>query len=212
MFSDFVKIFAISGVVFSFGFGLWRTMRSEYESEKILDLSLRIFISWIFWGLAAFLVLKRAVGIYEWAGFLGALLTLRQVTLKYEWDFWEWLDSIIPRTVLGLGFGYLILRPDWLGLALWGSMTLIWLIQLAVSVNYRSFAWYKSGKMGLVGLLGIIGWAIVQIAFAGTRLSEIYWGDISVSQIVCGFVISITLVTLYLRSGRKLNTWPTKNK
>lgn len=179
-------------------------MRSEYESEKILELQLRLLVGWMFWGLSAYLILKRAVGIYEWSGFLGALLTLWQVSRKFEWDFWEWLDAVIPRTIMGLGFGYLVLRPDWFGLALWGSMALIWLVLLVVSHKYRSFSWYKSGKMGLVGLLGIVGWGVTQIAFAGTRQSEIYWGDISVSQIVCGFVIPFTLVTLYLRSGRKL--------
>lgn len=187
-------------------------MRSEYESEKILDLELRVLLGWIFWGMTAFLILKRSLGLYEWAGFLGGLWALRLVTNKYEWDFWEWLDGVVPRVIVMLGLCYPLIQFSWTRLFVGVCMQLVWVMLLVVSAKYRSFAWYKSGKMGLVGLLGILAWAVLQIAFASTRPSEIYWADISVSQIVCGFVISITLVTLYLRSGRKLNTWLTKSK
>ena len=199
-------------LIFGFGFGLWRKMRSEYESEKILELELLVFVNWLFWGLAAYLFLKRQVGLYEWSGFLGAFWATWRVINRFDWDFWEWLDALMPRLVALSGIVYVILRPSLRGLTEGIVMMIIWLGLWVVLKKYRSFRWYKSGKMGVTGLLGILAWAIVQIVVAGGRPSEIYWWDISLSQVVCGFVISITLVSLYLRSGRKINLWQTKNK
>lgn len=165
------------------GFFVWRRMREEYEEEEILKLIVLL-------GLAAGM---GAVAFRTWGAVGLGLGTMGWWCRRKKWNFWEWLDAVMP---VGLAAGALS-GLDW-----------VWAVGVGVvgvvGRTYRKWKWYRSGRPGLVGLTAVLFVAGGEITVANGSSYRLYWGGLEVAQWAGIWSVVASLVAIYLRAGRKI--------
>jgi hypothetical protein len=114
----------------------------------------------------------------EWGVVFGFLLTLGCWCYYKKWDFGEWLDH-------------------------WILVVLPWV----APVHYYAFGvWvtYESGRIGFSGLSSVILWGLTKAIVAIITPQTVYWLGLSVDQWLGVWLAVGGIVSLYLRSGRKI--------
>lgn len=143
--------------IFLFLFIFWKRLKDDYSSNII-------FAS----GLAILLGLSLGLGIskiflppwFFWMAFAGSLLGMLLMIFKYKLKFYETFESLILATIplVSIMFFKDSVTHSSLHsfLAFAASLILIFL-SYWFDLNYKSFTWYKSGKIGFAGLsIGIV--------------------------------------------------------
>lgn len=198
-------------------FILWRTLREDYPEEEIIGLTIYLTLvfltgarlSYIFFhfnkfqfSLLKWLLIGHYPGFSFWGGFCACLGLLIFWSRKKKWDFWQVVEVIIPAWFLVMvlvGTGLYLTSGEliFLGEALLG-LTLL-LFSRFLRRKYRSFVWYKSGKLGFVSCVStslfMLGKLVVEIFSRGS----LYWEGL----FPLGMAVAC-LVFLYRRSGRIL--------
>lgn len=175
----FVIYFFIALLVSSFLF--WKFYRKDFDQEDIFSHFLTIVL------------VCSVLGYFggEWAALLGFLVSLGSWCYYKKWDFGEWLDYWI-----------LIVLP-WVTIIHYYAL-IIWLAALIINKNYRNFSWYESGRMGFTGLVSIILWGIAKAVVAIVVVQKVYWLGLSVDQWLGVWIAVGSMITLFLRSGKKI--------
>jgi hypothetical protein len=190
----FGLLMSLAFVVVSFS--LWRKMREDYPEEEILTftifLSLLLVLSswgWHWWSVGGVLFITW-IGVFLWSK-------------KQEWDFWEWIDLLLPISMLIGVVATISWGPNFL---LATILLLTGFVMLGVIKRfYRRLRWYKSGRLGFVGLVGIIWWNVVWILIAKWQPSDVYWGGLKLEQWIGIWSIIAACTALYLRAGRRVS-------
>ncbi|HBC72586.1 MAG: hypothetical protein UX91_C0004G0034 [Candidatus Amesbacteria bacterium GW2011_GWB1_47_19] len=182
-------------------FGVWRKMRSEYESEKILGMSLRLTVGFAVGALAGARLVWGHWGWWWEGGAATATGMWWWLCRRREWDFWEWADAIGPWVLAaGTGISLTDAGQRWPNAIIFG---IGWVISQWVKSKYRTFRWYKSGKPGLVGLFcwmwGWLGGLVVAFPTEG----NIYWVGLKPEQWLAAWLTAAGAGAVYARAGRE---------
>jgi prolipoprotein diacylglyceryltransferase len=198
-------------------FILWRNLKEDYSEEEII--SLTIYLTLVFllgarlvhiiyhfegfqFSLLKWLLVVHYPGFSFFGGFLACLGLLVFWSKKKKWDFWQVAEVIVPTwfLVLVLVASGLYLTSGkliFLGEAFLGLLLLF--MSRFLKKNYRSFIWYKSGKLGFVSCLSTATFMMSKLMLEIFSRSSLYLEGI------LPLSIAVTcLVFLYQRSGR---TW-----
>jgi hypothetical protein len=169
---------------------MWRRLREDFTYDDVFTFTL--------WLAAAVLLGQKGDSMGVIALSAGALWWWCR---KKEWDFWELIDFV---SVVGLWlwFGSSL---AWGPGAVWDTISALLGILLAwyIRNNYRRFRWYISGKLGLVGLFVLLYFSVSQVVIAIFLPTKVYWGSLTLNQLIAAWVIAFSVVAIYLRSGRK---------
>lgn len=206
---------AIGFVIASFLF--WRRLKEDFPEEEIFTLTLWLALGGLLVSRLAYVILHSHLfiqnppalffwGKYPGFSLLGAVLgilgTLGYFGKKKDWDIWIALDALVPVClvifVLGSFGAYLSNREIfYLTFPILGVSVL--LIKKFCLVNYRSFSFYPSGKVGFLGLSSMI-------LFFSLILPLDFYKKSVLSLEAIGFlvIIVVALGFLYQRSGRKI--------
>lgn len=198
-------------------FILWRGLKEDYPEEEII--SLTIYLALIFLGGARivyiithfeefqffplrWLLPGHYPGFSFFGGFLACLGWLIFWSKRKAWDFWEIVEVLVfawfvSVALVGAGLYLISGRLIFLGEALLGLVLLPF--SLFLKKKYRTFVWYKSGKLGFVSCvltsIFMLGKLILEIISRG----GLYWEGIFLLGVaIAGVVI------LYSRSGRSI--------
>lgn len=172
-------------------FGFWRQIRDEYKEEEILSLSVLLgFSAWlgvVVWGV--------------WAGVVSIMFVIMFWARRNKWDGWELFDKL---GAIFLGCGGVI----WLMVGNWPKSAM-WLISFifikVLGTRYRSFRWYKSGKLGFVGLISLVVVALSEVFIAKHQVGDLYWAGLSISQWIGVWVAVGAATAIYIRGDRKVS-------
>lgn len=195
----------------------WKRLKDDFPSEGIFSLSLIILIMGLLLGRLIYIFsnferfgldyvswfsLEKAPGFSLSGIFLTGIFTLGLYSLKRKWDIWLVADSfLLPFliTVLVFSLSDLVLKITLARLAVVLLIFLDLLIVRRVGKNYRSFPWYKSGKVGFLACFSTIAFfgpiLVLDIFLKSGLYSEEYLN---------GLVIVLAAILLYRRSGRSL--------
>ncbi|OGC91872.1 hypothetical protein A2899_00485 [Candidatus Amesbacteria bacterium RIFCSPLOWO2_01_FULL_49_25] len=185
-----VRVSIIVAAFFVGSFGLWRGMREEHKQEEIINLALGLaglgIIGWLLVG--------------AWGILLGWILAMSWFVKRYEWSWWEWLDSVGES---GMSVG-LVLAGGWgsvkLAAVFAGGILVTWLVK----TSYRRIRWYKSGRRGAVGLAAVVCFGLAQMMVAKSSGRVIYLGGWELAQWAGLWVMIAAVTTLYLRAGHRV--------
>ena len=130
----------------------WRRLREDYASEIIFSSAfttyLLIFIAWA-------VSLRFAPGWFFWLEFLGLLLGVILSVFRFRIRFYESLESFVFSVLPMYSFMFLsdsVARSSLISFM--GFVVILAFIFLFYyfESHYKSFSWYKSGKIGFAGL------------------------------------------------------------
>lgn len=173
----------------------WRRMRLDYAEGDILSLvivlallSLVGFFAWHILSIAGVLVIP-GLGLILWCKKLG-------------WNVWEWLDTLVPISLVVAVIASLTWGPNYqiAAVVLLVGVVISWFLQK----NYRKLHWYKNGKVGFVGLTSLMWWFGSWAAIANWHVSHVYWGGLSLEAWVSIWATIAAAITLYVRGGRRI--------
>lgn len=128
-----------------FLFLFWRRLKEDYSREIVFSSAF-----WLVLGLGLGWVVAHQYfpAWVFWFEAFGALLGFSLGVFKYSLRFFETFEA----TFLAL-LPWLTLSSLWLAPVVAGFCLALILIGLYLNRRYKSFTWYKSGRIGLVGLV-----------------------------------------------------------
>lgn len=136
-----------------FSFIYWQKLKDDYSAEKIFNSQLLILISLLF----SFFLIKifNISNYWFWLSFVFLLLVQIIITLRLKFKFYESMDALIISILPLFSLVYLIDSINNSSLisflVFWFGLLCIF-IYLVLNNYYKSFTWYKSGKVGFAGI------------------------------------------------------------
>lgn len=183
-------------------FSFWRRLREDYREEEIFGLTLFILAgSLLFTWVSAF-VFGSSRPFFSLA-FLGAVLSVKLWSLRFKVNIWEVFDALSLPLLFFLLLGGIgsFLRSgnfwDWqyFGVAILGLG--VWKFS---KEKYRSFSWYKSGK------IGFLLWGVSFIVFLLLSLLAFVEGNaLYFELLILVFIALFSAVMIYLRAERNFS-------
>jgi hypothetical protein len=138
--------------VLVFLFLFWKRLKEDYASEIIFKTASSIIIGILIgWGIS----FKFFPDLFFWTSLTGALVGLIFAILKFKVKFYESLETFILSSLPWLAFVFL---EDSVGSSSLSSFLGFVAILILVfesfwlDTHYKSFTWYKSGRVGFAGL------------------------------------------------------------
>lgn len=107
--------------------------------------------------------------IFFWLCLVGAIAAITASSFRLRVRFYEVLESFVIAILPWLSFVYLldsVVNSSFISfLAFLGVLVFIYMFYL-FDVNYKSFVWYKSGKIGFAGLATLASLFLVRFVLA----------------------------------------------
>jgi len=144
-------LIGILGVIL-FLFIFWKKLKEDYSSNIIFTTAFAILI-----GSSLGLTISRIFfpTWFFWFAFLGSILGMFLMITKFKFRFYETIEALILSTIplISLMFFKDSIVNSSLNsfLAFVTSLILIFL-SYWFDINYKSFSWYKSGRIGFTGI------------------------------------------------------------
>jgi hypothetical protein len=189
--------------IFIFLYILWYKLKEDYSPSLIFSAGFTIVILVVLVNLVA---LRFFPSYWFWVSFVGTILAVLISILKYKLSFYEFFDSIVISLHPWLGLIFL----DKLASSLDASVLILVLQVIVTSIlylifdkNYKSYSWYRSGRVGFSGFAVIGAFFILRSAIAlgfGDMISFIGPKD----AIVSAFVAFISFLALFNLSRAKI--------
>lgn len=147
-----IKILAGIVAVFFFLFIFWKKLKEDYASDIIFQVAM-----WILAGMALGLTASKIFlpSWFFWFALMGGLIEFMFMFLKFKLKFNQSLEAFI---LAGIPIISLMFFADSVTsfslnsfIAFVATLVLLFLAYW-FDTHYKSFAWYKSGKIGFSGL------------------------------------------------------------
>lgn len=166
--------------IFSFLFLFWRRTKEDYPSNDIFEVaSLMLILSSFVSGLVLFIQLKidsfpqiSVSSILFWCFAVVSVLVILFFSKKKQMSFIELLDSSIFSYLLAffvIVSSHALYAKNSRSLILATIIGFIFILYIFFDERYKSFTWYKSGKVGFSGLFSagvfFVTRAILAISF-----------------------------------------------
>jgi hypothetical protein len=136
---------------------LWNKLKEDYSATLIFSSGFTIAITVVIANLLAYRFFPE---YWFWMSFIGVIIAVILSVYKYKLAFYEFIDSVVISLHPWLGLIYLdkfasTLNPKILLLVFQVLISAI--LYLFSEKHYKSFSWYRSGRVGFAGfaVLGI---------------------------------------------------------
>lgn len=187
----------IVGIIL-FVFLFWRRLKDDYSSNIVFSLTFFVLLGVSIGYLISTYFFPRW---FFWFEAFGAFLGLSYGIVKFNTRFFETYEALFISFMPWLTLFYLaelIKRPSWaLAVVALLNFGLILFFDF-VSMKYKSFSWYKSGKIGLAGLLTSGVFFLIRAAIATILPSMVSFLGLSeiILSGVCAFTIFLLIYNL----------------
>lgn len=198
MLLSFVTIFL--GIIF-FLFVFWKRLKEDYSSDIIFQSATTVLIGLLLGATASKLFFPLW---FFWTATLGCLIGMFLMIFKFKLRFYEVFEAFIlgVMPIVSLMFFKNSIVASSLNsfLAFVASLILIF-FAFYIDLNYKSFTWYKSGKIGFSGMLVAAMFFLIRtiIAFFGINMISCV-GKI---EIVISGILTLVFVGLLINLGRE---------
>lgn len=136
-----------------FLFVFWKRLKEDYSSEIIFQTAAAILVGI---GLAWFLSILFFASWFFWAAFAGGLMATFLMRIKFKLRFYETLEALILASMPWISLIFLedsVTSASLRSFLAFAVILIMVFLSYWLDVNYKSFRWYKSGKVGFTGLL-----------------------------------------------------------
>lgn len=184
-----------------FLFIFWKRLKEDYSSDIIFQTAITILI-----GVGLGLILSKIFlqNWFFWLSFLGAILGFSLMLVKFKLKFFETFEALILAAIpmVSLMFFRDSIVNSRLNsfLAFVASLILIFL-SYWVDLNYRSFNWYKSGKIGFTGLFIAFIFFLIRTVIAIFGFGVVSF--VGRAEPIVSGLFTVIFLGLLIRLGRK---------
>lgn len=186
--------------VMLFLFIFWERLNEDYSTDVIFQTATSILIGISLGLIASRLFLPQW---FFWTSVLGSFLGTIPMIIKYKLRFYETLEALIlastPFVSLMFFKDSIVNSSLYSFLAFVVSLVLIFL-SYWFDFNYKSFPWYKSGKIGFAGLSASILFFSIRTVIAILGLTMISFVG-RIDALISGILVLIC-IGLLINLGR----------
>lgn len=165
-------LMAFAGILI-FLFIFWKRLKEDYSSEIIFksatSVLLGLLVGWVF-------SLKLYPQGFLWLEFLGVIAGLIFASYSYHVRFYETFEAFIISILPWVSFLFLkdsVMSSSSISFIAFLVVLIFIFIFYYLDIHYKSYTWYKSGKIGFSGLAIISLIFIVRSALALSRITVI---------------------------------------
>ncbi len=196
-----------------FLFFLWRRLHEDYQSTNIFLTGFYVIGGILIGFIASILFiiphLKRLYffdpqGIWFWASLVGAGATLSLSLIHFKMRFFEGLEA----ASLGLFFWFFIVLFSYsliykipFVLIFSGIVVALIFLFFYIDKRYKSFGWYKSGKVGFSGLAVLALFFLIRSAIAIVNPSMLSFIG-KIDALISAILSFIFFLSVYNLSGK----------
>lgn len=175
--SNFIKLLALFLGSIATLFIYWRALKEDYEKEKIFSSGLIMLIGMFLGLLTIYLpakdsstnVIINPKGFWFWGSLLGFFLALLYSAKKLKIKPYEAIESLVPGIFIIASLysliSYLLTRDNHFLLFL-AIIFFLGILFTFLKSKYKSFSWYKSGKIGLSGIFTLGAFFLIRVVLA----------------------------------------------
>lgn len=198
-----VKILFIILGFFLFLYLFWSRLKEDYVGNQVFSTGLFALTGIILGNLLFFNYFQHW---FLWSGVFGGLVGSLLGIFKYKLRFFEVLEAAVLGGLFLLGLFLLalfILEKDVVSL---GGALVVLLHILGfelIDKHYKTFTWYRSGKVGFTGL-AIAGVFFLTIAFIAVSFSGMISFVNRNDAIISGLLAFLSFIALYNLSRKPL--------
>ncbi len=149
-----------------FLFIYWKRLKEDYSATLIFNSAFLVAIFVLAGGLIAF---KYFSDWWFWYGLVGALIGFSISTYRHRLAFYESLEALVVGLLPWLGiiflWSFIVNRDVATGIGVLIISVLIF-AYLLLNMHYKTFSWYKSGRVGFSGLTILGTFFLVRAAIA----------------------------------------------
>lgn len=191
------SLVTITGIIL-FLFLFWRRLKEDYSSNTVFSSAFFVLLGVSVGYLISVYFFPRW---FFWFEAFGAFLGISYGIVKYNTRFFETYEALFISFMPWLTLFYiaeLIKKPSWaIAVVAFINFALILLFDF-ISVKYKSFSWYKSGKIGLAGLLTSGVFFLSRAAIATILPSMVSFLGLSeiILSGVCAFTVFLLIYNL----------------
>jgi hypothetical protein len=196
---------------------LWHDLREDYSEEEIISLTIYLALGFLFCARLTFVLYHRSdfqfslikwflIGRYPGFSFIGGFLACLGLLFfwskRKNWDFWQVGEVVVPAgfiVTMMVGTGLFLTSGEVIFLGEAGLALLLLFFSRFLRIKYRTFVWYKSGKLGFVSCFSLSLFMLGKLLLEIIDRGGLYWESL--------FLIGITIACwlfIYQRSGRDL--------
>ncbi len=183
--------------IFIFLFVFWKRLREDYSSEIIFKTAFYILIGIL---IGFLLSLKFLPVAFFWFTFVGALLGLGFAIWRLRVRFYETFEALTISSFPWLSFVFLldsVVNASLVSFLAFVAILVFVFISYYLDTHYKTFTWYKSGKIGFAGLLTLSFFFIVRSVLAIFTVNMLSFVVLRVEAVISGAAAFICFVLLF---------------
>ena len=140
----------LGSLIFLFIF--WKKLREDYAGGQVFNSAIYILFGTY---LGAFLAFKFYSPIWFWAGFFGLLIGLLFAEIRFKFRFFETLEAVVIGILPTISLVFLsdsVKTSSIYSFAAFIAIVLLMGLYYYLDKYYKTFSWYRSGRIGFSGL------------------------------------------------------------
>lgn len=189
-----ITITILGILVFLFLF--WKRLKEDYANEIIFQSGTYILIGI---GIFAALALKFFPNWFFWTSFAGGIIGLSFAILRFRVKFHETLEAFLLSSLPWLGLVFLKdsgVKSSLSSFLAFLVILLLVFVSYYFDTHYKSFTWYRSGKIGFAGLAIAVIFFLTRTAIAIAKVPVLSFVVGQGEVIISGTLALISLLLL----------------
>jgi hypothetical protein len=180
-----------------FLFVFWKRLREDYSSEIIFKTAFFVLAGI----LTGFLLSLKFIPVaFFWFILIGATLGLGFAIWRLKVKFYETFEALTISSFPWLSFIFLLdsaTNASLISFLAFVAILVFVFISYYLDTHYKTFTWYKSGKIGFAGLLTLSIFFIVRSILAIFTVNMLSFVGLRVEAVISGAAAFVCFVLLF---------------
>lgn len=186
--------------VLVFLFVFWKKLKEDYESGLIFSLATTVLVGI----LVGFLISSKFFpNWFFWLEFFGASLGLTIFVTKFKLRVYEIFEGLVAGLIPWLSLTFLfdsVANKSLTSFMAFLTCLMLVFIYYFLSLKYKLFSWYKSGRVGLSGLVTL--WILVFTRFTVAIFLTNVLSFVGKAEVFISGFLTIVIAVLIFRLAK----------
>jgi hypothetical protein len=193
----FASVFTNLVGVLVFLFIFWKRLKDDFSSDIVFKVASYVLVG-IFVGYSISLWLIKPY--FLWFGFLAGIIGLLIAVYLTKVKFYETFESVVVASLPWIGFIFLLNSTQASSLSSFlgflGILILVF-ISYFLDTHYKTFSWYKSGRIGFTGVAILFLIFLIRLSLAILKIGMLSFVSLPFELLLSGMGMVTCLVLFY---------------
>jgi hypothetical protein len=188
--------------IFLFMFILWKKLKDDFAPELIFRLAFSVLVGL---GIGVIISIRYFSQYFFYFCLVGGLLGVIPTIIKFRSKFYEIFEAFIIALLPWLSLIFFldsVAHSSLSSFLEFLGMLIIIFISYWLTNHYKSFSWYRSGKIGFTGLTTLMIIFLSRFIIAIFGISMISFGNLKLETILSGLGVLVCTAQIIILAKR----------